>query len=373
MKIVFVGGGTAGHFYPLIAVAEKIKNIAIEAKLVEPDIYYFGEKNYNPSMLTEHNIKYRSVMSGKNRMYFSFKNILDFFKIFFGIIIAFFKLLWVYPDVIFSKGGYDSLPTCIAAFILRIPIVMHDSDAIPGRVSLFVSRFANRIALSYPSAIDYFSEKAKNIIAVTGQPILEKYTPEKNFIKDFLDKNLKERRNILIAGGSSGSVKINDAVLEILPELCSKYNVIHQTGQDNIDDIKVRSSVILENYNKNAYAPYASLDFSKVYSQIDLVISRAGSSMFEFAAWQIPSIIIPISPEVSRDQTKNAEETEKAEFIKVIAESNLSPHILLNEINSILENKILYSQMSLNAKKYANLDASKLIAKEIVNIIASHR
>ena len=95
--------------------------------------------------------------------------------------------------------------------------------------------------------------------------------------------------------------------------------------------------------------------------------------MFEFAAWQIPSIIIPISPEVSRDQTKNAEETEKAEFIKVIAESNLSPHILLNEINSILENKILYSQMSLNAKKYANLDASKLIAKEIVNIIASHK
>lgn len=366
MKIVFTGGGTGGHFYPLMAVAEKVRALAVQNKLTEPKMYYFGEKNYNSSMLEERNIAYKHVPSGKNRLYFSFSNFSDYFKISFGVVVAFFKLLFIYPDVIFSKGGYDSVPTCIAAFLLRIPIVMHDSDAIPGRASLFISKFASRIALSYSDAAKYF--KDQSIIAITGQPILERYTPDKSFVRNY--KN--SRKNILITGGSLGSQKINDAVLQVLPELCSKYNVIHQTGEENIEDIKSRSSVILVNYNKDAYAPYASLDFSRIYSQIDLVVSRAGSSMFEFAAWQIPSIIVPISKSVSRDQVINAESASKSGFIKMIEEENLSPYLLLNVINNILENPEVYNTMKNSSSNFYKGNGADIIASELLNIILSH-
>ena len=367
MKIVIVGGGTAGHFYPLMAVTEEVKKQAVLDKVVDPQIYYFGEKNYNPKMLEERGVMYVYIPSGKNRLYFSFLNFLDIFKVFGGTIYAFFKLLVIFPDVIFSKGGYDSVPTCLAAFMLRIPIVMHDSDSVPGRASLLVSRFAYRIAVSYPEAVKYFKNNA--VVAVVGQPMLQKYTPAEDYIRNYK----KGRKNILIVGGSSGSVKINDKILEVLPELCSVYNVIHQTGENNILDIKARSSVVLASYNKDAYAAYASLDFSKIYPDIDLVISRAGSVMFEFAAWQIPAIIIPISSEVSRDQESNAYAMEKLGAIKVVLEENLTSHLLLNLIASILDDNAKYESMTAAAKSNTKFGASNAIAKEIVKIIASHK
>lgn len=329
MKIVFTGGGTGGHFYPLMAVAESLRIATAENKLADPKMYYFGEKNYNPVMLEDRGITYKHIPSGKNRLYFSLSNFIDYFKIFYGIIIAFFKLLFIYPDLVFSKGGYDSVPTCLAAFLLRIPVIMHDSDAIPGRASLLISRFAYRIAVSYKESVRFY--KRQDRVAVTGQPILNKYLPNNDFKREYKEG----KKNILVTGGSLGSQKINDTILEILPELCAKYNVIHQTGEANIEDVKSRSSVILVNYNKDAYAPYATLDFSKIYNQIDLVIARAGSSMFEFAAWQIPSIIIPINKTVSRDQVINAEAALGTGFIKMINEENLSSHLLLNVINKI--------------------------------------
>ena len=375
MKIVFVGGGTSGHFYPLMAVAEKVNKKSIENKLVQPSLHYFGESIFNEKMLRDRGINYSWIPSGKNRLYFSVHNFFDYFKILAGVIIAFLKLLFLYPDVIFSKGGYDSLPTCLAAFILRIPIIMHDSDALPGRASLLISKFAYRIALSYKEAIPHFNNRdnSKNInnIAVTGQPILEKYLPDNNFKRVYNEG----RKNILITGGSSGSVKINDTILEILPELCSKYNVIHQVGVNNIEDIKIRSSVILESYNKNAYAPYASIDFSKIYSQVDMAISRAGSSMFELLAWQIPSIIIPISPEVSRDQAINAEIMQKNKLFKVIREENLSPHLLLNEIIRVLDSRSSYeATLPLNNTETKSQEtAADIIADELLDILKTHK
>ncbi len=368
MKIVFVGGGTAGHFNPLMAVAEKLRALTTENKMIMPSLYYFGEKNFNPKMLEERSIDHVYIPSGKNRMYFSVQNFFDIFKVFFGTLLAFFKLLVMYPDVVFSKGGYDSIPTCLAAFILRIPIVMHDSDAVPGRASLLISRFAYRVGVSYPESIAYYSDKEN--IAVTGQPMLEKYTPAKDFKKEYNT----ERKNILILGGSSGSVKLNDAILEILPELCSKYNIIHQTGEANIKDIESRVSVILESYSKKSYAPYASLDLSKIYSHIDLAVSRAGSAIFELKSWQIPSIIVPIPKAISRDQLINAETAQKnSSLFKIIEEENLSPHLLLNEINGILEDRKQYEDMLSQNKDKVPLDASDTLAREILAIAKTHK
>jgi UDP-N-acetylglucosamine--N-acetylmuramyl-(pentapeptide) pyrophosphoryl-undecaprenol N-acetylglucosamine transferase len=366
MKIIFVGGGTGGHFYPLMAVADKVIAKYKEEGTNVPLLYYFGEKNLNSEMLKVRNIEYSYIPSGKKRLYFSLLNYLDIFKVLAGVIVAFFKLLIIYPDVVFSKSGYDSVPTCIAAFILRIPIVLHDSDSIPGRSSLLIGKLATRIAVSYKESIQYY--KNKNIVAFTGQPILEKYLP-KNISTPLVREG---KKNILVVGGSQGSVKINDAVLEVLPELCAKYNVIHQTGPANFEDVKIRTGVILENYNKESYAVYPNIDLSFIYPEIDLVISRAGSMLFEFAAWGIPAIVIPISELVSRDQMNNALTCQKYGFVKVIFEDNLSSHLLLNSVDSLMSNEGKYKEMHESALRFREIYAADIIAKELVEIIKSH-
>lgn len=367
MKIVYTGGGTSGHFYPLMAVNERVKRLSYKEKLVEPQEYYFASKEMDAKMLKNRNIKYSYVPSGKKRLYFSLLNYIDIFKVGFGVIIAFFKLLFIYPDVIFSKGGFDSVPTCLAAFILRIPIILHDSDSIPGRASLLISKFASRVAVSYPESISYYSDKNK--VAYVGQPILDKYTPEPNFNREI---KLSGRKNILIVGGSSGSVKINDTVLAVLPELMSRYNIIHQTGVDNYADVKLRTNVILESYNLEAYAVYPTLDFSKIYRDVDLAVTRAGSTLFELAAWQIPSIVIPINETVSRDQVRNADSFFRKGISKVLNENNMTPNILLNSIVNIFE-KENYQNMVNACKALDSKNGADKIAEEILSICYSHR
>ena len=152
MKIVFTGGGTGGHFYPIIAVAEEINNIVRERKLLAPQLYYLAPKKYDARALYENNINFRKSPAGKKRRYFSIWNFFDMFKTIFGVIKTTFQLFAIYPDVVFSKGGYASFPTLFAAKLLRIPVIIHESDAVPGKVSLWSGKFAIKIAVSYPEA-----------------------------------------------------------------------------------------------------------------------------------------------------------------------------------------------------------------------------
>lgn len=365
MKIVFTGGGTGGHFYPLMAVAESVLDLCKKEKLIDPKLYYFSSDVINPRELYNRNIIYSFIPSGKKRNYFSFLNFLDLFKVFFGIIIAFMKLLKLYPDVVFSKGGYDSLPTCIAAWLLKIPIIMHESDSVPGRTNLFMARFSDRIAVSFKEAVSYFDIKKT---AWTGQPIIKRYLPQDGWIKN----NPPIRANILISGGSQGSQRINDFILNNLEYLCGKYNLVHQTGELNIEDVKSRASVILGNYSGDTYLPVGSMDFSKVYPYIDLVIARAGSSLFEYAAWNIPSILIPLPESANNHQYQNASIAMKYGFSDVILEENMNSSILIEKIKNILDysNNVnsLYDKMKNASKSFAKLNASETIAREIVRI-----
>ncbi|HEY0964752.1 MAG TPA: glycosyltransferase, partial [Candidatus Paceibacterota bacterium] len=144
MRIGFVGGGTGGHFYPLIAVAEEL-----QARTPTPELYYFGPSPYNKDLLTQMNITYIACPAGKLRRYFSVQNFIDVFKSFFGIFIAIWKLYVIYPDVIFSKGGFTSVPILLAARFLRIPVVIHESDAVPGRANNLAKKFARYIGIAY--------------------------------------------------------------------------------------------------------------------------------------------------------------------------------------------------------------------------------
>lgn len=374
MKILLTGGGTGGHFYPLIAVAESINKIVRDEKLLPVQLYFASDSPHDADMLLENNIEYINITAGKARRYFSLLNFFDFFKTFFGIIGALIKVFNLYPDVIFSKGGYASFPVLVAAKLLRIPVIIHESDSVPGRTNLWAGKFAKRIAVSYPEATKAFDEKK---VAVTGNPVrnniemLQTKENSKQFLS--LDENIPV---ILILGGSLGAKIINDQVLSILPKLVEKYYVIHQTGKANIEEVIGTANVVLtDNKFKIRYRPFDylnNLSMNMSAGAADLIISRAGSTIFEIATWGIPSIIIPITDTNGDHQRQNAYNYARSGGAIVIEEVNLSPNILLSEITRLIEDKNLLKKMSDSAKSFVKTDASMLIAKEIINLGLQH-
>lgn len=373
MKILFAGGGTGGHFFPIIAVAEEVKRLSEEEKLIMPKMYFMSDEPYNEKILFEHNIKYINVPAGKIRRYSSILNFFDWFKTAYGAIVAIFKVFIIFPDVVFGKGGYASFPALFAARLLGIPVIIHDSDSIPGRVNLWAGKFAQKIALSYPEAVKYFN---KEKTAVTGNPIRQEILkPIKTGAFEYLSLN-ENLPVIFIVGGSLGASRINDAVLSILPKLLVKYQIIHQVGAKNLDDCQKRSSIILEkDPNKDHYKLFDFLNDTALRMTAgasSLIVSRAGSTIFEIANWGLPSIIIPIPESISHDQTQNAYTYARSGGAVVIEEENLSPSVLLAEINRLMENQNLRVQMAESAKKYSNPDAGRTIAKGLIDICLSH-
>ena len=373
MRILFTGGGTGGHFYPIIAVAEEIRELAIENKLVDIALYFASVGQYNDRLLFENNIVFVPIIAGKWRRYFSLFNFIDLFKIAIGVILAVFRLYFIYPDVVFGKGGFASFPILMAARILRIPVVIHESDSHPGRVNLWAKNFAYRIAVSYPEALNYFP---KDKTALTGNPLRKEIVhPIKEGAHEFLGLN-PHKPTIFITGGSQGAQPINEAVLTILPELLKDFQVIHQVGKTNIEEIKLRSGVILKDHPfAEHYHPYDYLNDTAIRMMAgitDLVITRAGSTIFEVAHWGIPSLVIPLPESISHDQTTNAFTYASSGGAVVIEQTNLTPSVLLSEIKRVMGNMELRDKMSAKAKAFSRPDAARLIAKELIGVALSH-
>ncbi len=373
MKILFTGGGTGGHFYPIIAVAQEIKAIVSAEKLVEPELYFMSTDPYNEELLFENGIKFIQTRAGKWRRYWSFQNFTDLFKTAFGIIQAIFKMYQIYPDLVFSKGGFGSIPAVLAARLLAIPIFIHESDSHPGRANLWAGKFATRIALSYSEAASYFPQ-AK--IAVTGNPLRQEVlTPTKIGAFEFLDFD-PQIPVIFIVGGSQGATKINNVILDLLPQLVARYQIIHQTGVANFQEVSQLAGTLLEkNSLAKRYKPFAYLNNTAVKmaaGAASLVISRAGSSIFEIAYWGIPSIIIPLPESISHDQTKNAFTYAKSGSAVIIEENNLIPSVLSSEINRLFDEPKLMSDMKIACQKFAKPEAGQTIAREILSLALAH-
>src|SRR3989344_7421824 len=171
MKVVFTGGGTGGHFYPAIAMAEAVRDIARERRLIDPRLYYLAPTPFDEDALFENSIVFVRIPAGKMRRYRSFRNITDSLVTGTGFLMALSALFLIFPDVVVSKGGYGSGPTVLAARVLGIPIIIHESDAKPGRANLLAAPFASRIAIAFPSAAAYFPKSARGKITQTGIPI----------------------------------------------------------------------------------------------------------------------------------------------------------------------------------------------------------
>lgn len=375
MKILFTGGATGGHFYPIIAVAEAIHDLSREEHLLEPELYYAAPDPYDRDMLVANTITFMPTAAGKQRPYRSILNYLDYFKTGWGIARAVVRTLFLYPDVVFGKGGYTSFPTLLAAKLFRIPVVIHESDSIPGRVNTWAGKFAVKVALSFPEASKYFPE-GKTV--VTGNPVRKAALhPSSDGAREFL--KLEEGVPIiLVLGGSQGAQAINEAVLGALPQLVEKYQVVHQTGEANIEDIAGRAGVILDKSPyRNRYKPFGYLNDLAMRMSAGaaaLVISRSGSTLFEIAAWGLPSILIPLPPDVdpTGHATRNAFTYAREGAAVVIEQNNLTPGILASEATRIIDNAQIAKDMGAAARKFAQGDAAKQIAKILFDIVISH-
>jgi len=374
MKIIFTGGGTGGHFCPIIAVAQKVNQIIDKENILGAKLYYFSDSPYDKEMLLENGLLYEEVKAGKLRTYFSFKNFTDIFKMFFGVLNAIYKVFSIYPDVVFGKGGYGSFPTILAARILRIPIIIHESDSVPGRVNKWAGHFAQRIAVAFKEAAEYFPKKN---VAWTGLPIrteIEHPAARDEALQYF--KLESELPVILILGGSQGAELINNTVLDALPRLVKNFQIIHQTGVNNFRNVVGRAEVVLASSPEKArYLPFAFLNplgMKMAAGVATVIVSRGGSTIFEIASWGIPSIIVPITTTNGDHQRKNAFSYAHTGACNVIEEMNMTANILSSEIERIANDKAIWNRMAQSAKAYNTPDAAMKIARELVDMALAH-
>jgi UDP-N-acetylglucosamine--N-acetylmuramyl-(pentapeptide) pyrophosphoryl-undecaprenol N-acetylglucosamine transferase len=374
MKILFTGGGTGGHFYPIIAVIEALRVLTEEEKILGVEIIFVSDSPYDSNLLLKEDVRFIKINTGKIRRYFSFLNIIDVFKTVIGLWTTFWKIYRDFPDVIFGKGGYASFPALFCARLLKIPVMIHESDTVPGRVNRWAGKFAERVAISFPESAKYFP---KGKTALTGNPIRKEilgFTPEEAKEIFQLEENVSV---VLILGGSQGSKNINDNVIDVVPELVKFCQIIHQCGKNNAQEVKDRISIVLDKSPlKTRYHVFPYLDDAKLRnasSVADIVISRAGaSSIFEIAAWGVPSIIIPLKNSAQNHQRENAYSYARSGAGEVIEESNLSPHLLMSEIKMLLEDKKRLGKMKEAAKKFTQPKASRQIARELLNLALRH-
>ena len=375
IKILVTGGGTGGHIYPIIAVASELKKLSIkQGRQIE--IKYIGNSGKYRKALEESGIEVSNILGSKLRRYFSIQNLIDVPKFAISIFQALWKIYFFHPDAVFSKGGSGAVAVVIAAKIHNIPIVIHESDSIPSLTSSITARYANVVATAFASTIDRFNN-IENKGVVTGNPIRDGLLEEKfdqGDAKNIL--GLEESLPVvLIIGGSQGSLRINNAILEILPDLLRISQIIHQTGDKNYDDI-IRKSNELKSETHNGpikrykVFPYFRNNINTALSAADIIVSRAGAgAIFEIAAFAKPSILIPLPGAANNHQLQNAVEYSKTGATIIIEEKELSNGILVETISRLIKDKPKLMNMSNAAKSFYFQDSALNLAEITLNII----
>jgi UDP-N-acetylglucosamine--N-acetylmuramyl-(pentapeptide) pyrophosphoryl-undecaprenol N-acetylglucosamine transferase len=279
------------------------------------------------------------------------------------------------PNVIFSKGGPSSFLVVFTGWVLTIPIVIHDSDAVPGLSNKISSFFVKKILLAFDAAVKYF-KKEKTIIV--GQPIDRDILTTKASFEDYQRFGLDPQKKIVVVlGGSQGSKFLNDLIVESLPGLLNLTQVVHQTGEKNYQDVYFYAKGLLLEKNPEKlkdYHPFPFINYDDLYYLLDLsdlVISRAGSgTIFELAALGKPSILIPIEEKVAgQHQVANAQIYDHIGACKTLEEKNAKPHLLIDVVGDLLNNKDGLDRMKQSALNFAKPDASLKTAEEIIKLL----
>jgi len=352
-KIILTGGGTAGHVTPNIALIPELQKRGYE-------IHYIGSKEgIEKELISNFDIPYYGISSGKLRRYFDLKNFTDPFRVIKGFAEAEKIIKTIKPDVIFSKGGFVTVPVIKAAKRCRVPSVLHESDISPGLANRLCISSAAAICANFPETLEHLPEDKAHL---TGSPI-RKELFSGNRLKglDFCGFTAN-KPVILVIGGSLGSVRVNEAVREILPQLLEKYQVIHLCGKDKVDES-------LQGTEGYVQYEYIQKELCDLLDAADIVISRAGANAIcELLALHKPNILIPLSLEASRgDQILNAASFKKQGFSYVLQEEELNSERLLAAVNEVDENKETYCA----AMKASNQQNAVVAVADIIDKIAS--
>ncbi|MCR4260896.1 MAG: UDP-N-acetylglucosamine--N-acetylmuramyl-(pentapeptide) pyrophosphoryl-undecaprenol N-acetylglucosamine transferase [Candidatus Colwellbacteria bacterium] len=372
-RVLTTGGGTAGHIYPIAAVVAELQTMASEQQ-VNLEVRYLGAYGSFKGFLEENNIRVQRVANSKLRRHFNWQNFIDVPKLVWSVFQSLWKVYWFMPDVLFSKGGPGSLAVVLAARFYCIPIIVHESDAIPSITTRITSKFANVVAVSFASTTGNFPNKE---VIHTGNPI-RKYLLTDPISKEkgrgYFGFNPSEPL-VLILGGSQGSTSINDFILDVLPDLVKSVQVLHQTGKEDYQRIVHEAGVALEKLPEEMQVKYKAIDYFEkdiriAYQGADLVISRAGASATcEIAAFGKPSILIPLPWAANDHQRANAAEYQKLGAAIVMEQDNLLPHIFLNNVAGLLANQEKLVAMGEAAKGFYKSDAASNLAQVILRYI----
>ncbi|SER89252.1 undecaprenyldiphospho-muramoylpentapeptide beta-N-acetylglucosaminyltransferase [Lachnobacterium bovis] len=328
-KIIMTGGGTAGHVTPNIALMPALKEAGY-------DISYIGSYNgMERGLIEAQGIKYYGISSGKLRRYFDWKNFSDPFKVLKGYFQAIRLIKKIKPNIVFSKGGFVSVPVVLAAKFCKVPAIIHESDITPGLANRLAIPRSKKVCCNFPETMKYLP---KDKAVLTGSPIrAELFGGDPNKAIEYCHFTDTTKPILLIVGGSSGSKVINDSVRKVLPELLEQFNIIHLCGKGNLDSS-------LDGLVGYAQFEYANKELTDMFASADLVISRAGAnSICELLALRKPNILIPLSAAASRgDQILNAKSFKRQGFSVVIEEESLNDKLLLETVNSTFKNKEQY-------------------------------
>ena len=324
-KIVLTGGGTAGHVTPNIALLPALQAAGYE-------IAYVGSyEGIEKKLIADFNIPYTGISTGKFRRYLDPKNFSDPFRVMRGFVEARNYLKNYQPDVVFSKGGFVSVPVVRAAASLHIPCIIHESDMTPGLANKICIPAASKVCCNFPETLKYLPEDKA---VLTGSPIREELLHGDRLAGLQYAHLSADRPVILIIGGSLGSVTVNQAVRGILPQLLKTYQVIHICGKGNLDESLIGTE---------GYVQYEYVDkpLRHLFAAADLIISRAGAnSICEILALRKPNILIPLSAAASRgDQILNANSFAKQGFSTVLEEEVLTADTLSQAIEETYKNR----------------------------------
>lgn len=348
--IVLTGGGTAGHVTPLIAMLPQLHK-------ENYTIHYIGSINgIEKQLINEYNIEYHPISSGKLRRYFDIKNFTDPFRIIKGYFEAKKILKTLRPNIVFSKGGFVTVPVVLAAKSQKIPVIIHESDISPGLANKLAIPFAKVICANFPETLNYLPKDKAHL---TGTPIRgEIFNGDKNKGLSLAILN-NSKPVLLVIGGSTGSQYINDVIRKSLDSLLKKYQIIHICGKGNV----LPSLDHLEDYIQFEYVQY---ELSHIYAASDLVISRAGANVIcELLALRKPNILIPLPQNASRgDQILNAKSFEKLGYSYLLLQEDLTPVSLEKAINSVYSNRNHYISTMNSSKSNDSINNIISLIKE---------
>ncbi len=355
--VAFTGGGSGGHVIPGIAVVDELRERGSHT------IVWFGSRQGIERSIVESmapDVRYVAVPTGKLRRYFSLRNLIDAFKIPVGVFASVCFLIRLRPAVLFSKGGFVSVPPVVAAWLLRIPVVTHESDIDPGLATLINARFARIICVPYESTVTGFGEKTRKRVVVTGNPVRRDLREGDRDTANRLFALSRERPVVLVLGGSLGSESINRMIDRTLDRLTAYATVLHHRGRGNIPP------------NEPAdyrWAEFFGEEYPHLLARADVAVCRAGAgTIWELASTGTPAILIPLGDSASRgDQVRNARLYSETGAAIVMQEDTLTEDDFAATVCSLIRDEGRRERMAAAARRFGNVDA----AVHIITILES--